>query len=199
MGTLNRLEDAWRLRGGSVAVIRPATVDDAPAIQALVRGLTPATRYSRFFSGLQELSPEWLERFTHVHPRRDVSLLATVVREGREVLVGMGQYAADPYPERCDFAVLVADDWQCFGIGRRLLRNLECVARAAGLERIEGEVLAHNSSMLGLAHVMGYDARRHPESALSLRVSLPLLHPGEKGCSPLVRIAEGARTDAAIA
>lgn len=187
MATADRFTDAWRLRGGAVAVIRPATPADAPAIQALVRSLTPTSRYSRFFSGLQELSPEWLARFSRAEPRRDVSLLATVLREGREVVVGMGQYAADPYPERCDFAVLVADEWQGHGIGRRLLHKLECLARAAGIERIEGDVLTHNSSMLGLAHVMGYEVRRNPESALFLHVSHPLLPVGEQGCSPLER------------
>ena len=196
MGALNRFADAWRLRDGSVAVIRPAAAEDAPGIQGLVRGLTPTSRYSRFFSGVQELSPEWLVRFTQVQPRQDVSLLATVVRDGREILIGMGQYAVDPYPERVDFALVVPDEWQGHGIGRRLLRNLECVARAAGIERIDGEVLTHNSSMLGLAHAMGYEVRRHPESALFLRVSLPLLA-GEKGCSPLVSLAEGVKADAA--
>ena len=191
MGMLNRIEDAWQLRNGEVAVVRPATARDAPAIQALVRELSPSSRYSRFFSGIQELSPEWLTRFTRVEARQDVSLLATLVREGSETLVGMGQYAADPYPERCDFAVLVADGWQGLGIGRRLLRNLECVARAAGIERIEGEVLAHNSSMLGLADAMGFQVRRNPESALFLHVSRPLAL-AERGCSPLVRISDDA-------
>jgi acetyltransferase len=184
-------------------VIRPATPADAPAIQALVRSLSPTTRYSRFFSGVQELSPEWLARFSQARPRQDVSLLVTVVREGppgepgpEETLVGMGQYAADPYPERADFAVLVADEWQGLGIGRRLLHNLECIARAAGIERIEGEVLTHNSSMLGLAHAMGYQVRRNPESALFLHVSLPL-PVAEQSCSPLVKPADGAKADAA--
>jgi acetyltransferase len=192
MGSVNRFADAWRLREGTLAVIRPAVAGDAAAIQALVRSLTPTSRYSRFFSGVQELSPEWLERFSRAEPRRDVSLLATVLRDGKETLVGMGQYAADPWPERCDFAVLVADDWQGHGLGRRLLRNLECLAREAGFERIEGEVLAHNSTMLGLAHVMGYDVRRVPESALFLHVSLPLLRVAEQGCSPLVKVAHAA-------
>ena len=198
MGRLNRFADAWRLHDGQVALIRPAASADAPAIQQFVRGLTPTSRYSRFFSGIQELSPEWLARFTRVDPRNDVSLLATVVREGRETLVGMAQYAADPYPERCDFAVVVADDWQGRGIGRRLLRNLECVARAAGIERLEGEVLAHTSTMLGLTHAMGYGVRRNPQSALFLHVSLPLPRVAEQGCSPLARLSEGV-TDAAIA
>ena len=198
MGTLDPFADAWRLRSGSVAVIRPASPADAPAIQALVRSLSPTTRYSRFFSGIQELSREWLERFSQARPRQDMSLLATVVRDGRETLVGMAQYAADPYPERCDFAVLVADDYQGQGIGRRLLRNLECIAHAAGIERIEGEVLTHNSSMLGLAQAMGYQVRRNPESALFLHVSLPL-PVAEQGCSPLVKLAQGAKTDGAAA
>ena len=196
MGSVNRFADAWRLRDGTLAVIRPATAGDAAAIQGLVRSLTPTSRYSRFFSGIQELSPEWLARFSRAEPRRDVSILATVLRDGTETLVGMGQYAADPWPERCDFAVLVADAWQGHGLGRRLLRNLECLARETGFERIEGEVLAHNSTMLGLAHVMGYDVRRTPESALFLHVSLPLLLVGEQGCSPLVTLADAAAASA---
>jgi acetyltransferase len=189
VGTVNRFADAWRLREGTLAVIRPATPGDAPAIQAMVRSLSPTSRYSRFFSGVQEVSPEWLARFSRAEPRGEVSLLATVLRDGKETLVGMGQYAADPWPERCDFALLVSDEWQGRGLGRRLLRNLECLAREAGFERIEGEVLAHNSTMLGLAHVLGYDVRRVPESALFLHVSLPLLRVAEQGCSPLVKVA----------
>ena len=189
MGSVNRFADAWRLRDGILAVIRPATPGDAGAIQALVRSLTPTSRYSRFFSGIQELSPEWLARFSRAEPRGDVSLIATVLREGKETVVGMGQYAADPWPERCDFAVLVADDWQGRGLGRRLLRNLECLAREAGFERIEGEVLTHNSTMLGLAHAMGYETRRHRESALFMRVSLPLaVAAGD--CSPVASFAK---------
>jgi len=43
---------------------------------------------------------------------------------------------------------------------------------------------------------MGYDVRRVPESALFLRVSLPLLLAGEQGCSPLVNLADAAAATA---
>jgi acetyltransferase len=190
-----RRADAWRLRDGSAAVIRAASTGDAGAIQALVRGLSPRTRYLRFFNGVQELSPEWLARFSRARPRAEVSLLATVRRGAREALVGMAQYAADPYPARCDFTLLVADEWQGLGIGRRLLQNLECLARAAGIERIEGDVLNHNSGMLGLAQAMGYEARRDPQSAFLLHVSRPLAL-AERRCSPLAKLADGAGADA---
>ena len=199
MGNVNRFADAWRLRDSTLAVIRPASAGDARAIQELVRSLTPTSRYSRFFSGIQELSPEWLARFSRAEPRGEVSLLATVLRDGEETLVGMGQYAALSSPGGVDFAVLVADDWQGRGLGLRLLGNLECLAREAGFERIEGEVLVHNSSMLGLAQRRGYEVRRHAESALFLRVSLPLLRAGKQGCSPVANLAKGAQANVAAA
>lgn len=94
----HRFADTWRLRDATLAVIRPAAPDDADAIQALVRGLSPTSRYLRFFNGVQELSPEWLVRFSRAAPESEVTLLATAVHEGKEIAVGMAQYAADPFP-----------------------------------------------------------------------------------------------------
>ena len=79
-------------------------------------------------------------------------------------------------------------------------REFADARRLRSIERIEGEVLTHNSRMLGLAHSRGYDVRRHPESALFLHASLPLLLPvEEQGCSPLVKLANGAKAHAAAA
>ncbi|MEW6688664.1 MAG: GNAT family N-acetyltransferase [Pseudomonadota bacterium] len=191
------MADSWRLADGTLALIRPAAAADAQAIQALVRGLSPETRYQRFFNGVRELAPEWLERFSRASPRSAVTLLATVPREEGDALVAMAQYAADPFPQRCDFALVVADAWQGMGIGKRLLRNLECLARAAGIERIEGEVLAQNPRMLALVHAMGYETRRHRESALYVRVSRPLAQP-QRDCSPIARLADLERIPYAV-
>jgi acetyltransferase len=152
--------------------IRPAAREDQPRIQALVRGLSPRSRYLRFFNGVQELAQPWLERFSRADPRGDFTLLATVREVG--TIVGMAQYSADPYPSRADFALLVADRWQSIGIGRELLRTLLATARAAGLRRIECEVLSENRPMLELLQRAGFGVRRDPESALFYRGSMAL-------------------------
>src|SRR5687768_3664205 len=82
--------------------VRPATQADRARIQALVRGLTPRTRYLRFLNGVQELSQAWLERFSRADPRSAFTLLP-VARETGDA-VGMAQYGPDPYPTRADFA-----------------------------------------------------------------------------------------------
>ena len=155
-------------------VVRPAGPEDKEHIQALVRGLSPRSRYLRFFNGVRELSPQWLERFARAVPDSGLTLLALVPDRDRLIPVGMAQYATDPYPVRGEFAVVVDDAWQGMGIGRQLIDNLIHIARDAGIERIDGEVLVENQPMLRLMHGMGFEVRRDPESALYLRVSIAL-------------------------
>jgi acetyltransferase len=156
----------------SAIEMRPATPEDQPRIQALVRGLTPRTWYLRFFNGLRELGQAWLERFSRADPRGDFSLLAIARETGS--LAGMAQYCADPYPSRADFAVLVADHWQGVGVGRQLVSGLLAVARASGLLRMEGDVLSENRAMLQLLQGAGFRLQRDRESALFQHASLAL-------------------------
>ena len=137
-----------------------------------VRGLKPHTRYLRFFNGVQELAPHWLERFSRADPQSDFTLLALAC-DG--AAIGMAQYCADPYPERADFAALVADAWQDRGIGRQLIRSLLEAARAAGIGRVEGEVLVENRPMLHVLNTMGFVVRRHRGSALFHQASISLV------------------------
>ena len=160
-------------------VIRSARSADGDLIQKLVRELSPRSRYLRFFNGIHELSAAWLERFTRAHPRGDFTLIA----QAGEKAVGMAQYAAAPYPLRCEFAVVVADAWQRVGIGTALVRDLVSVAREAGFERIEAEVLAENMAIVRLLERTGFRSSRDPRGALSYRVSLSL--PAESDAAPL--------------
>lgn len=162
-------------RPGAALVVRPAGPEDKEQIQALVRGLSPKSRYLRFFNGVRELSPQWLERFARAVPDSGLTLLALVPDRDRLIPVGMAQYATDPYPRRGEFAVVVDDGWQGMGIGTRLIDNLIHIARDAGVERIEGSVLAENQPMLRLMRGMGFEVRRDPESALYLNVSRALV------------------------
>lgn len=183
------VRDTWRLRDGTAVTLRAANASDGPLIQELVRGLSLESRYQRFFYPLRELPAALLHRFTHNAPREAITLLAVVRRDGGEQPIAMAQYVADTFPQRCDFAVVVADDWQRFGLGKRLIQTLICLARAAGIQRIEADMLAENDAMTRLMLKLGFRVMAHEDGAYLRKVSKELDVPAWK-CSPLTVLAK---------
>ena len=189
------VRDTWRLWDGTAVTLRAAGPGDGALMQELVRGLSMTSRYQRFFYPIHELTPDMLARFTHNAPNEAMTLLAVVQRDGREVAVAMAQYVADRYPERCDFAVVVADEWQRAGLGKRLIQTLGCMARAAGIARIEGDILAENEAMKRLLLGLGFRVTQHADGAYLRKARKELDVPAWK-CSPLTGLAGRERGDA---
>ncbi|HZW21921.1 GNAT family N-acetyltransferase [Noviherbaspirillum sp.] len=181
------VHDTWRLKDGTPVILRVTRPEDGELIQELVRGLSEKTRYQRFFSPIHELSPRMLDRFTRNGGTEAMTLVAVVQQDGREVAIAMAQYVADPYPERCDFGVVVADDWQRSGLGRKLIESLICLARAAGFERIEGDVLVENVPIHRLMHALGFRFGPHPDGVYLSRVKKRLAAEPWK-CTPLTAL-----------
>lgn len=183
VGSCHETHDLWRARNGSTITLRAATPDDAPAVQALVRGLSMKSRYQRFFYPVHELTPDLLARFTHNDPVQAMTLLAVTGTQGRETAIGMAQYAIGDRTGRYEFAVVVADAWQREGIATRLIRALVRTARAAGIERIEGDILTDNVPMLRLMLGMGFALAAHEDGAY-LRKASKLLALPERTSAP---------------
>lgn len=184
--------DVWRLKDGSTVMLRAVRPDDGEKIQDLVQGLSIQSRYRRFFSPIRRLMPTMLNRFIGADPMQAITLLAVVQDSGEEISVGMAQYVAEPYPERCEFAVVVSDAWQRRGIATRLIQNLICLARTAGIERFEGDVLAENEPMRRMLTGMGFTINPHPDGAYLIRAEKELAAPAWK-CSELAELALRAR------
>lgn len=186
------VHDTWRLADGTPVTLRAARPDDGELIQELVRGLSMKSRYQRFFSPIHELTPRMLDLFTHNAPTQAMTLVAVVQQDGKEVAIAMAQYVADPFPDRCDFGVVVADEWQRGGLGRKLLEALICIARAAGFERIEGDVLVENVAIHRLMRDMGFRFGPHPDGAYLSRVKKQLVVEEWK-CTPLTALVRQER------
>ena len=131
--------------------------------QAFVRGLSPESRHFRFMAEIRELSPEMLARFTRIDYPHDLALIVTHDQGGREQEIAVARYVALQAPERCEFALAVADGWQGHGVGYRLMQTLIGFAREAGYARMDGYVLAANHKMIELMQALGFDLRPSDE------------------------------------
>jgi acetyltransferase len=167
----------WELPGGVTVTVRPIRPEDAEMEASFVRNLSDDARHFRFMSGVKELTREMLIRFTQIDYDRELALVGVVEREGKETQIAVARYVRVD-PESAQVAIVVADEWQGRGIGARLLELLMEAARARGLVRLEGEVLAENTAVRALLSRLGFSFRRDPESADVLLIEKALTGPG---------------------
>jgi GNAT superfamily N-acetyltransferase len=161
---------ALRLPPGESLTLRPITPDDSEVLQAYVRGLSPESRYNRFFGALQELPPAELERVTHLDRRYDLALVAETDVGAVSIVIGEARHAFTPDRLECEFALSVADDWRGRGIGTLLTAEMECRARSLGARRLTAEILRANEPMKAVALKTGFSMADVPRDARLVRI-----------------------------
>jgi acetyltransferase len=154
-----------RLRDGRSVVLRPGRAGDAGLMQAFVRGLSPASRRQRFFSSIAELPPPLLGRLTTPRDPREVNLLALHGNSRGRTVVGMANCMAEDL-DRAEFGIVVADDWQGVGLGRRLLETTVRYAARSGFDLLSAVTFAENAAMLALAARLGFAFAEDPDPDL---------------------------------
>jgi acetyltransferase len=158
----NDLVTRWELTGGVPVTVRPIRPEDAEMEASFVRNLSDHARHFRFGTAMRELTREMLVRFTQIDYDRELALLALVEQGGRETEIAVARWARTG-PDSADIAIVVGDAWQGKGLGRRLLTHIIAIARARGVSRFEGEMLAENLPIRRLLASLGFAFRRDPE------------------------------------
>lgn len=168
------LVTTWQPVAGEAVTLRPIRPEDAAIEQAFVRSLSPESRRFRFMDTLRELTPRMLARFTQIDYDREMALIATVDRDGGELELGVCRYITNPDGASCEFAIVIADEQQGRGLGRRMMTLLISVARTRGLQTMIGHVMGSNRGMLGLCQSLGFVVTENAEDPLVKRVTLAL-------------------------
>jgi acetyltransferase len=161
----------------ALPVVRPLRPDDRALVDALVREMSPTSRYRRFHAAVNGLPPAMLDRLARVDAPDEVALLATTTVRGTEVAVGEARYARDGLGiDAREFALVVVEPWQRLGVGTRLLRELMRQAARSGVGVLYGDTFEDNAPMLALARRLGFERRRHPFDARLVRLAWTPAH-----------------------
>jgi GNAT superfamily N-acetyltransferase len=151
---LQQYSDVVRARSGEALNVRFVEPRDAEALQNYFRSLTTRSRYNRFLGATSELPPSVLEQFIHIGEAYRFSVIASMLADGHEIIVGEARYAFED--GSIEFGLSIDDRWQGHGIGKALLKNLECRAASFGAFGLFGDTLRSNEAMIGLARRSGY-------------------------------------------
>lgn len=158
------------LRDGSRVTIRPIEPDDRAALAAGFERLSPDARYRRFFGPMPKLSESTLTYLTRVDHHDHEALVA--VDEASGDGVGVARYVRTG-PDVAEPAIVVADDWQGRGVGRRLLDALADRAREEGIRHFDAPVLAANREAIAVLERLGTTHRRTRGREVELDIELP--------------------------
>ena len=161
------------LRDGSVIELREVRRDDKDAIAAGFARLSPESRYRRFFSSVDRLSPTDLAYLTEVD-HHDHEAVVAFDPEG--ATVGVARYVRGDEPETAEVAVVVVDDWQGRGAGTALLERLTERASENGIKRFVALILQENAEALELFRSIDAETsgpKRTPDGYLELVVEVP--------------------------
>jgi RimJ/RimL family protein N-acetyltransferase len=126
--------------------------NDARGLRENYRHLSPEARYSRFLSGVSDLSDEMLRRLVDdVDGVNHVALVLVVFPEdGPDRAVGIGRIVRmRDQPSAADVAVTVDDEWRGRGVGSALVDEL-IVQRPKGVEQLITRIAADNKPSLAL-------------------------------------------------
>jgi GNAT superfamily N-acetyltransferase len=164
---------AWP--GGRARVaIRQARPDDLPALSDFFAGLSPHTRYLRFFGPVTPRAG--LLRTLAGCPDNVDALVA--VRGGAVVGHAMAVDRIEREIRLTDIGLVVDDAWQGQGVGAGLMRVLVTGAQARGVAVLEMDVLGINYQVVAMitGHWPAACVGRNSDG-LAIRIQLPQAAP----------------------
>lgn len=167
---LARSCDLLCARSGDTVTARLVEPHDADALKRYYRSLSVRSRHNRFLGAMGELPDSLLDRFINVGRDDGFTVIASMMVDGAETLVGEMRYAFHAETGDVEFALSVADRWQRRGLGAALLKNLKCRAAALPAGCAFGDTLRTNAPMLGLARKEGYSLCSHPDDWTLVRL-----------------------------
>jgi acetyltransferase len=166
----------WKLEDGTDVLLRPIRPEDEAMESEFINGLSEETNRYRFFNIVRNLPHSDLVRFCNIDYDREMAIVAEITEGGRRREIGVGRLIAEPDRRRGEFAVVIADQYQTKGLGRKLVDMLIDIAEERRFESIFGVVLRDNAPMLSLCREMGFSVKYEEDYAhveLALKVSAP--------------------------
>lgn len=160
------LETFRTTKTGIKLFLRPVKISDEELLKDFFYSLSDQSLYRRFISTRKDMPHERLQEMVVIDYTKEMVILAVVEQNGKEVVVGVGQYGIQEYQHWAEVAFAVRDDYQYKGIGQVLLSYLTLIAKRNGLLGFTAEVLVENKPMLHLFEKMGFNIEKRSSAGV---------------------------------
>ncbi|MCU7874785.1 MAG: GNAT family N-acetyltransferase [Candidatus Thiodiazotropha sp. (ex Lucinoma borealis)] len=140
-----------RLKNGTDVSVQTINSCDEKCIANEFSKLSDQSKYMRFFSSINKLSPSQLKYLTDIDNVNHVLITISKLGEDDQSGMGLGRYIRLKEQHHiAELAITVADRYQHQGVGTLLLELLIEHAKGNSIEVLQGYVLKSNMPMLKL-------------------------------------------------
>ncbi len=159
-------------KDGMTIFLRPVKISDEPLLKDFFYDLSDKSLYRRFFSLRKDMPHERLQSYVVIDYTKEIVILASMTRDEKEIITGMGQYIIEENSLTAEAAFLVKDEYQNRGIGTEILQYLTYLAKRRGLTGFTAEVLIENKPMIHVFEKTGFDIeKRGAEGVYEMKMS----------------------------
>jgi acetyltransferase len=148
------------LPDGTRVLLRPLEPKDAALYPEFVAHVALDDMRLRFFVAIKQLSQQRISELTHVDFARAMAFIA--LDEATGIMLGVVRLHLDDNRKGGEYAVIVRSELKGHGLGWLLMQRMVEYARAIGLKRVHGQVLAENTTMLRMCAELGFHVEDDP-------------------------------------
>ena len=158
------------LHNGLVVTLRPIECTDHSKFKEFFKALSPVSVHFRFLEIIKELPNEDVARYCDLDFNQEMAIVALPI--SGEKIISVARLIMSLKDRRGEFALVIADAWQGFGLGTELLGDLIKIARDYQLEELYCVLSSDNYKMIGLAEKFGLKVKSTDGDTLEMTLKM---------------------------
>ena len=158
------------LHKGLIVTLRPIECTDQTEFKEFFKALSPATLHFRFLEIIKELPNEEVERYCDLDDNKEIAIIA--LPKGEDKIIAVARLILSLKDRRAEFALVIADAWQGFGLGTELLSYLIKIAKDYQLEELYCVLSSNNDRMIRLAEKLGLKVKSTDGDTMEMTLKL---------------------------
>jgi acetyltransferase len=166
----DQYSEQWKLRDGTAVTIRPIRPEDEPMLVRFHETLSDRSVHFRYFHLIhlsQRVAHERLARHCFIDYDREMVLVAERHdSKGEPEIIAVARLTKQHKAGEAEFAMILSDAFQGFGLGTELLRRLVVIARDEKIRRVCGSILPENQAMQRLCRKLGFEVAYDAEEGV---------------------------------
>ena len=158
------------LNNGLNVSFRPIQCTDHAEFKEFFKALSPASVHFRFLEIIKDVSNEAVERYCDLDYTQEMAIVA--LPKGEDKIIAVARLILSLKDRRGEFALVIADAWQGFGLGTELMGYLIKIARDYELEELYCVLSSDNIRMIGLAEKFGLKIKSTDGDTMEMTLKL---------------------------